>query len=229
MLIIKLGGSVIQENLDKVNPKVFDFVKRVLTFDTKVCVTVGGGPICRLFQNSLRDFGYDDTENLHKVGMRALSLQAEFVKSIFPKAETFPELIEGDDLLRKATNAKDDYKYFIAGAWNPGHSTDYNSTLTAISFTAPKVLRISNVDYVYDSDPNKNPDAKMIKEVSWDEYLNIIGNPKEHVPGASYPVDPLASRICKDEGIKFYMTSLNKFLQTEGEVDFANFEGSIIG
>lgn len=227
MLIIKLGGSVIQENLESLNPKIFEFIEKITKLDTKVTITVGGGKITRLFQQPLKDKNCR-TIDIHLVGIRAVLLQAEYVKGLLPIEGRYPYLIDSDEKHTDAVKNIGKYKYFVSGSWNPGHSSDYESVLLAKSFYSKKVLRITDVNYVYNKDPRTNPDAIIIKKVSWDEYLDIIGNPTEHIPGQSYPVDPLTARLAKENEIKFYLTSLDSFLKLE-TLDFENFEGSVIG
>ena len=65
---------------------------------------------------------------------------------------------------------------------------------------AKKLINLSNIDYVYDSDPKKNPNAKKIEQISWAEYRKII--PKEWISGLNSPFDPTASEIAEKEGIQ---------------------------
>lgn len=228
MLIVKLGGSVIQEDLTNVNPKVFTCVERLLHLHLPIVIVTGGGKICRLFQNALKENGCTNVDNLHWVGTRVVNLQSEFIKSIFPVENTFPFLIDSDEMLSSALNSLDKYMYFAAGGWNIGHSSDYDAAKMALFFKTTEVLRISDINYVYDGDPDKNPDAKKIERATWQEYLDIIGNPGEHVPGASYPVDPIAAQVAMENNLKFYFTSLDKFLEVE-TLDFSKFQGTVIG
>jgi uridylate kinase len=119
------------------------------------------------------------------------------------------------------------YQYFVCGAWIPGASSDINTAMAGVAFGLTSILKVSNVDYVYDSDPRKNPDAKPLKKLTWDEYLKILHNISKHTPGASYPVDPLSAHYAKEHKLKFYFTSLDKFLSTE-EFDLQNFDGTVI-
>lgn len=227
MTIIKLGGSVIQNSLTEMNPQIFDFIEKIKKFNSQVVITTGGGKVCRLFQEPLKKAGIK-TEDIHRVGVRTVCLQAEYVKGLLPEEERFPVLIDSDEILKDALNRKSEFKYFASGSWKVGNSSDYEAVVNAVVFGADTVVRISNIDYVYDKDPRTNPDAKKLEKVSWDEYLDIIGNPDKHDPGRSYPVDPNTSRYAKEHGIKLYFTSLDNFLSME-RLDLENFEGTVIG
>ena len=63
---------------------------------------------------------------------------------------------------------------------------------------ARKIINLSNTDYVYNSDPKINPNAKKIEKISWTEYRKLI--PKEWNPGLNSPFDPIASEMAEKEG-----------------------------
>lgn len=212
MTIIKLGGSVIQESLDQINPLLIDFVRKIENEFEKAVITVGGGLISRLFQKYAAEHKATIRDQ-HQIGIRSLLLQAELVKSIFDQKRTYPILIDNKKRLMYAIKAVKKYDFFITGAWNLGKSSDYETIKNAIYFNTKEVLRITNVDYVYDSDPRTNPNANRIFELTWEEYLNIIGNPKDHEPGKSYPVDPFAAKLAQKHKITMKLTSLRSFLE----------------
>ena len=88
----------------------------------------------------------------------------------------------------------------IGSAYKPGHSTDYDAILAAKSVGAKKIINLSNIDYVYDSDPKINPNAKKIEKISWAEYRKLI--PADWTSGLNTPFDPIASKMAEEEGIE---------------------------
>ena len=61
---------------------------------------------------------------------------------------------------------------FGCGTGNPFFSTDTASALRAAEIDAEIILKATLVDGVYDSDPNKNPDAKRYDVLTFSEVLN---------------------------------------------------------
>ncbi len=61
---------------------------------------------------------------------------------------------------------------FAAGTGNPFFSTDTTAALRAAEIEAEVILLAKNVDGVYDSDPNINPDAKKFDKLTYTEILN---------------------------------------------------------
>jgi uridylate kinase len=60
---------------------------------------------------------------------------------------------------------------FAAGTGNPFFTTDTAAVLRAVELGAAVMLKGTNVDGVYDDDPRTNPDAKLLREVSYLEAL----------------------------------------------------------
>ena len=61
---------------------------------------------------------------------------------------------------------------FGAGTGNPFFSTDTAAALRAVEIDAGVLIKATKVDGVYDSDPQKNPDAKKFDALSYIEVLN---------------------------------------------------------
>lgn len=78
----------------------------------------------------------------------------------------------------------------------PGHSSNYAAVLFAQHCGAKTIINLSNIDYVYDTDPRINPQAKSYDHVTWDMYRSFI--PKEWTPKLSTPFDPIASVLAQE-------------------------------
>jgi len=61
---------------------------------------------------------------------------------------------------------------FGAGTGNPFFSTDTAAALRAMETGAEIVIKATKVDGIYDSDPQKNPDAKKFEEMTHLEFLS---------------------------------------------------------
>ena len=61
---------------------------------------------------------------------------------------------------------------FAAGTGNPFFTTDSAASLRAVEIDADILCKATKVDGVYDADPEKNPDAKLYKKLSYAEALS---------------------------------------------------------
>ena len=60
---------------------------------------------------------------------------------------------------------------FVAGTGNPFFTTDTAATLRAVEIGAEMIIKATKVDGVYDKDPAKFSDAKMLEKISYDQAL----------------------------------------------------------
>lgn len=60
---------------------------------------------------------------------------------------------------------------FGAGTGNPFFTTDSAATLRAVEIEADVIVKATKVDGVYDKDPHKFTDAKMLNNVTYDDAL----------------------------------------------------------
>ncbi len=61
---------------------------------------------------------------------------------------------------------------FAAGTGNPYFSTDTAAALRAMEIHADALFKATKVEGIYESDPIKNPGAKMLEELSYDRFLS---------------------------------------------------------
>lgn len=195
IIIISLGGSlVIPEEIDVEFIK--DFKALILSHiakGKKFVITVGGGKICRKYQDAAKNLSIPSSEDLDWIGIASLKLNAELLRVIFG------EYAHDRVISNLSTHFGFEGPIVIGSAYEPGQSTDWDSVLGAKTFGAKKIINLSNTDYVYDSDPRINPNAKKIEQISWADYRALI--PKEWNPGLNSPFDPVASEMAEKEGM----------------------------
>jgi uridylate kinase len=63
----------------------------------------------------------------------------------------------------------------VTGGLHPGQSTNATAALIAEKVRATKFLNATDVDGIYDTDPNKNKGAKMFKEITVRKCMEILG------------------------------------------------------
>lgn len=155
-------------------------VKEVHELGAKVSLVIGGGNIFRGVSEAAKDM---DRSTADYMGMMAtvinsLSLQDALEKSGLhvrvQSAITMPQIAE-PFIYRKAIRhlEKGRIVIFAAGTGHPYFSTDTTAALRANEIGADILLKATNVDGVYDSDPKKNPDAKKFEQLSYIDALNM--------------------------------------------------------
>ncbi|HCG98840.1 MAG: UMP kinase [Candidatus Aquicultor primus] len=154
-------------------------LKRLYEDNIELAVVVGGGNIFRGFEASSKgmDRATADYVGMLATVMNALALQEamekEDVYTRVQSAITMQEVAE-PYIRRRAIRhlEKGRAVIFAAGTGNPYFSTDTAAALRALEIGAEAILKATRVDGVYDSDPEKNPDAQRYSELTYIDVLN---------------------------------------------------------
>ncbi|RQP12685.1 MAG: UMP kinase [Microbacteriaceae bacterium] len=208
-VLLKLSGEAFGAGSLGVNPDVVSSIAREIAAATpqgvddpngvEVAVVVGGGNFFRGAELSQRgmDRGRADYMGMLGTVMNALALQ-DFLEQAgaqvrVQSAISMMQVAEPYIPLRAERHLeKGRVVIFGAGAGLPYFSTDTVSAQRALEIGADAVLVAKNgVDGVYDDDPRKNPDAKKLERVSYQEAL---------VQGLKV-VDSTAFSLCMDNGM----------------------------
>ncbi len=230
IVILKLGGSLLSDSEEK----IFDFqiaenLKKSLTPLTqegyKFILSCGGGYVCRKYQKLLQEKGYNK-ESQHWVGVETCNLNATLMRIVLGELAR-PMIIALTELEEKNTIEFGEYRFIVAGAARPGHSSDMDAVIMAGRTNCNTIISLKNVDGVYTDDPKKNPNAQKIAKLTWHEYLNIIKT-ETHNPGAHFPVDPVASKKAMDENMEFIIVHGENLDNLVKAIKRDNFSGSII-
>jgi uridylate kinase len=88
------------------------------------------------------------------------------------------------------------------------------------------LVNLSNIDYVYDKDPRKYPDAKKIEKISWQEFRKLI--PDTWSPGLSSPFDPVAAKEAETLNLEVVIINGTKLSELSNYLDNKPFVGTVI-
>jgi uridylate kinase len=219
-IIISLGGSLVAPGeIDLGFLKNFKHSLQRYLGQKRFFILVGGGKICRVYQKALLEFGAKNSDR-DWMGINISRLNAEIVKQMF-SGNSYPKIIT-DPNAKVKTN-----KDVIVGAgWKPGWSTDYDAVLIAKNHNVKTIINLTNVDYVYDKNPNEFPDARPLKEVDWKSFGHIVGD--KWSPGLSMPFDPRASKLAARLKLKIVMINGKNLERLEDFLNNKPFIGTII-
>jgi uridylate kinase len=222
-IVISVGGSLIVP--ESIDTKFLIAFKKVLDTEVKkgrrFIIISGGGKTARHYQRSGEAITKLRKDEVDWIGIHATRLNAQLIKTILlPKVE---EVIVNDPIHEKINFKK---PILIAAGWKPGRSTDYIAVLLAKRFKAKKLINLSNIDYVYDKDPRKHPDAMKIEKISWKEFRKLL--PKKWDPGLSSPFDPIASKEAQSLGIEVAIINGSNMDALKDVIEDRKFKGTRI-
>lgn len=225
-VVISVGGSLIVPNggidtkfLQNLNKFVRDELAK--NENRQFFLICGGGETTRHYQQAAREvIGELTRDDLDWLGLHATKLNAHLVRTIF-RDVAHPYIIKHYEIIRKVEEP-----VVVGAGWKPGWSTDYCAILMCQDYGAREVINLSNVDQVFDSDPRKNPNARPIDKMSWDELRALVGN--EWIPGMNTPFDPVAAKKAQELGIKVVVMNGNNFENLQKYFAGEPFVGTVI-
>jgi len=182
-ILIKISG----ESLSKEKSSEYDLdfimdiclqIKKIKEMGIEISIVIGGGNFWRGAEGE--KIGVDRATSDY-IGMIATIMNALFIQSILEKlgletrvqsALNLSEVCE-PYIRRKAIRhlEKGRIVIFASGTGNPYFTTDTAATLRASEINAEVVLKGTNVDGVYSEDPKINKDAKLLKSITYTDFL----------------------------------------------------------
>lgn len=223
IIVLSLGGSLIipKEGFDLNFLK--NFKKLILSFlkkNYRFIIVCGGGQTARSYQAIARKLGELTAEDIDWIGIHATRLNAHFMRAIFRKW-AHPAVVK--DPTRKLKWRE---PILIGSGWKPGWSTDFDAVKLAELYGAKIVLNLSNIEYVYDKDPRRFPQAKKLTRASWPAFRQIVGDKWE--PGANVPFDPVASAEAEKAGLTVAILKGTNLKEAAKAIKGEKFKGTII-
>ncbi len=226
IIVMSVGGSLIvpPAGIDIAFLKrLNDFVRGYVKKGKKFFLITGGGTTARLYQKAAKEvIGHLTEEDIDWLGIHTTRLNGQLLRTIFVDI-AHPRVVENYE--HKLENWNE--SVVIGAGWKPGHSTDYDAVLLARDYGAHTIMNLSNIDWIYDKDPKKFPDAKKIEKTTWGEYTKLVGDTWS--PGLNTPFDPIASKLAHESQLAVIITNGNDFDNLQNIIDGKDFTGSVIG
>ena len=195
IIVIKLSGRVfgIEQTKDLKDYARF-FVKI-----SKICqpiLVAGGGKIARHYISNARSSGADES-TLDELGIEISRLNAKLlIYALKDKAYPHPPTT-----LPEVKNAVESGLIVVAGGLHPGQSTNGTAALIAEKVKASEFLNATDVDGIYDSDPNKNKKAKKFKRIDLKDLRNLLVH-EDSMAGGYDLMDIVALKVIERSKIK---------------------------
>ncbi|MCF2137124.1 MAG: UMP kinase [Candidatus Thorarchaeota archaeon] len=190
--VLKLGGSLLYRDAEEANlERVRAYANALITLTEdghQLVVVVGGGIPARAFISAARTLGASETQ-CDWLGIKIARLNAELLSAALGNV-AYPIVAETlDDLERAFISGK----IVLMGGLTPGQSTNAVAALAAEVIGADLLLNATNVDGVYDRDPQEQG-AKKLDKVTIDKLSTILSS--GGVRAGEYRLfDPVAIRV----------------------------------
>ena len=183
-VLLKLSGEAFADpavgyGIDPLTVKrVAEEIAEAHRAGAEIAIVVGGGNIFRGVSQAAKgmDPAAADSMGMLATVINALALcdalEKAGVETRVQSAITMQQLAEPYIRLKAIRHLeKGRVVIFAAGTGNPFFTTDTAAALRAVEIGADALLKASKVDGVYDADPNRDPSAKLLRELTYMEFL----------------------------------------------------------
>jgi uridylate kinase len=211
-LVLKISGESLAGDMgygleQKTLNAIASQVKDLNRLGIQVAIVVGGGNIWRGISGSSKgmDRSTADYMGMLATVINSLALQDALEKlDVVTRVQSAIEMraVAEPYIRRRAIRhlEKGRVVIFAAGTGSPYFSTDTTAALRAAEIEAEIILMAKKVDGVYDSDPNKNPNAKKFDNLTYMEVLNL----------ELQVMDSTAASLCKDNAIPIVVFDITR-------------------
>ena len=211
-VLLKLSGEALMGSSQfGINKQTIDSIvkeiKQVYDLGVELAVVIGGGNIFRgvaLGATGLERATADYMGMIATV-MNAIALQDAMrqanVEAKVQSAIRIDQIVE-PYMRQKAMRYLLEKKIiiFAAGTGNPFFTTDTAAALRGAEIGAELLIKATRVEGIFESDPEKNPNAKMFNSISFDDVINK----KLRI------MDATAFALCRDQKLPVQVIKITK-------------------
>ncbi len=219
-IVISIGGSVILSEEADVSflRKLASLLKKI-SKQYKIFIIVGGGKIARDYIKLGRELDFDE-KTLDSIGIDITRANAAIFANI---------INESNKKIPCSTDEAEamDDPIVVMGGTTPGHSTDMVGAELAEKVGADLFIIATNVDGIYDKDPNKYDDAEQLEKVKIDDLIKNYGTSWESA-GKNMVIDGPALEIMKKAKLLTYVVNGKRLDQLENAITGRSFDGTKI-
>jgi uridylate kinase len=194
-IVIKLSGRVFGMDNVKILKDYASFLVKI-SKNYQPLIVAGGGNIARHYISHARSSGADES-SLDELGIEISRLNAKLlIYALKNKAYPHPPIT-----LQEVRHAFDSGLIVVTGGLHPGQSTNGTAALIAEKIHADEFFNATDVDGVYDMDPNKFKKAKKFKRIELRHLRNMLVH-EDSVAGGYDLMDIVALKIIERSKIK---------------------------
>ncbi|MCC6865402.1 MAG: UMP kinase [Ignavibacteria bacterium] len=211
-VLLKLSGESLSGDANSgIDVNILNYltleIKKVYELGVDIGIVIGGGNIYRGLSAQAQGI---DTVTGDYMGMLATIINSLALQNSLENAGIQTRLLSAIDInkiaepfLRRRAMRHFEKKRIVifgAGTGNPFFTTDTAGALRALEICADVILKGTRVDGIFDSDPEKNNNAKMYQSISFSDALN--NNLKV--------MDMTAFALCRENNIPIIVFNMNK-------------------
>ncbi|MHA2125943.1 MAG: UMP kinase [Promethearchaeota archaeon] len=207
-IVIKIGGSLLFNENNVINTQLISEFCRIIrnSKQKENCIIIcGGGLIAREFIDAVRSF--NGSEALCDIfGIEFSRINSKLIIASFQDF-AYPQVPKSIEELSTALLFN---KIIVMGGLQPGQSTTSVSLEVAEYINAKNLVILTDVAGIYDKDPKKFDNAKLLKSLNYNQLQEILlskSDDKQAAAGEYRIFDTVSLQILKRSNIKITLMS----------------------
>ena len=222
-VVVSLGGSVLVPGEDDAR-YLRDLAALLKSVSRKVrlFVVTGGGRVARYYIETGREIGIPE-RRLDELGIGITRMNARLLGAALKgRANREPATSYA-----AAARLAQRYPIVLMAGTRPGHTTDRVSASLARFVGAARIVNATSVDGVYSADPRKDPAARRLDRIAFEELVRLTGE-GHRAAGPNMVFDPVAARVLARDRIPLSVVRGRDLGSLEAAILGRTFRGTLV-
>ena len=225
-LVFDIGGSILcPDGIPDIGyiEKFSKFVLELKKKGHKIIIVTGGGSVAKSYIKATRTFKPPE-DLLDFIGILGTRMNAMVLIAALGK-HAYSRLVKNKEDLRHGIESG---KIVVMGGTVARQTTDAVSVAAADFFGADLIIIGTNVKGIYDKDPKKHRNARLIERISAKELHEMV-KVRKHKAGPLTIMDPVAARLLEHIKIKTIVLDGRDLKNMRNAIEGKKFVGTVIG
>lgn len=222
-VVLSIGGSAVMPEGKPNLGFLRDFVSMIRKSRNDFAIVVGGGTPARVYTEAVRELGaseFDADEIAIMSTKQNAKLMAAALGEMAP-SDVIEDFAEG----REAAKA---YKAVVMGGTIPGITTDTDAVLLAEAIGSKRLVNVSNVSGIFDSDPAKNPKARQFDTLGYDKLISLAMGSDKRRAGTHFVFDLLACELIARSRIETHFVGWKDRKDVAAAIEGKKHKGTVV-
>lgn len=224
-IVLSVGGSAINPTGTPDLEFIRNFSKIIKESNHNFGILCGGGSIARVYAKAARDLGASEYD-ADNIAITSTRQNAQLLICGLKGAgiDVHNQILFNLDEAKTISK-----KVVVMGGTIPGITTDTDAVLLAEAIGAKKLLNVSNVDGIYDSDPRKNPSAKKYSKLNYEQLIELATKSDQRMAGTNFVFDMLACKLIARSKIETHFVPSKDLVMIKNAIEGKTHSGTIVG
>ncbi|HLC68324.1 MAG TPA: UMP kinase [Candidatus Bilamarchaeaceae archaeon] len=222
-VVLSVGGSQVSTE-NGIDRSFLENLRKLLEkSDYHFGIVVGGGNAARKYADKVRAKGGNEFE-ADEAAIQATKENAKAVINALGKMAYGKVCTDFNEARMQAKK----HRIVVMGGTIPGITTDADAALLAEALGAKRLVNISNVEGVYDSDPKKNPEAKKFDRMDYHQLIHAACEYDQRRAGENFVFDILACKLIARSKLETHFVNGKKVGDIMAALDGKRHSGTVV-